>query len=151
LRFFFSIGWFDVSTRGTKNAYKLAWTKRRRLFRKRQGSSTKRLKSILSDIGVFRTLVNFTSAWITLENRPNHKWLCVELRTINQQKPSSGAMGSTFWRTFKQRLRIKITNTSNQFERWWSRHWIAEPWGNRRAVFIAAELLKNGRPNLVDP
>jgi hypothetical protein len=49
-------------TRGAKNAYKLAHTKDRRLFRKRQGSSTKRLQSRLSDIGVFRILVYFTSA-----------------------------------------------------------------------------------------
>jgi hypothetical protein len=35
----------------------------------------------LSDIGVFRTLVNFTSAFMTLDDRSNHKWLCVELRT----------------------------------------------------------------------
>jgi hypothetical protein len=44
-----------------KNANKLARTKERRLFRKRQGSSTKRLKSRLSDIRVFKTLENFTS------------------------------------------------------------------------------------------
>jgi hypothetical protein len=50
------------NTRGAKNAYKLARTKERRLFRKKQGSSTKRFQSRLNDIGVFRTLVNFTSA-----------------------------------------------------------------------------------------
>jgi hypothetical protein len=38
-------------TRVAKNAYKLAWTKERRLFRKKS----------LGDIGGFRTLVKFTS------------------------------------------------------------------------------------------
>jgi hypothetical protein len=33
----------EIKTRGVKNAYKLARTKERRLFRKKQGSSTKRL------------------------------------------------------------------------------------------------------------
>jgi hypothetical protein len=32
----------QIKTRGVKNAYKLARTKERRLFRKKQGSSTKR-------------------------------------------------------------------------------------------------------------
>jgi 2',3'-cyclic-nucleotide 2'-phosphodiesterase (5'-nucleotidase family) len=52
----------QIKTKGVKNAYKLARRKERRLFRKKQGSSTKRLQSRLSDIGVFRTLVNFISA-----------------------------------------------------------------------------------------
>jgi hypothetical protein len=43
----------QIKTRGAKNAYKLARTKERRLFRK---------KARQLDIGVFRTLVNFTSA-----------------------------------------------------------------------------------------
>jgi hypothetical protein len=50
----------QIKTRGANNAHKLVRTKERRLFRKRQGSSS--LQSRLSDIGVFRTLVNFTSA-----------------------------------------------------------------------------------------
>jgi hypothetical protein len=33
----------QIQTRGVKNAYKLTQTKERRLFRKKQGSSTKRL------------------------------------------------------------------------------------------------------------
>jgi hypothetical protein len=50
------------NTRVGKNAYKLARTKERRLLRKRQRSFTKRLQSRLSDIGVFWTLANCTSA-----------------------------------------------------------------------------------------
>jgi hypothetical protein len=50
------------NTRRAKNAYKLARTKTGICSEKRQGSSTKKLQSRLSDIGVFRTLVNFTSA-----------------------------------------------------------------------------------------
>jgi hypothetical protein len=52
----------QIKTRGVKNAYKLARTKEKRLFRKTQGSSAKRLQLRLSDIRVFRALVNFTSA-----------------------------------------------------------------------------------------
>jgi hypothetical protein len=48
----------QIKTIGVKKAYKLAQTKER----KKQGSSTKRLDSRLSNIGVFKTLVNFTSA-----------------------------------------------------------------------------------------
>jgi hypothetical protein len=44
----------------TRDAYKLAW--RGVCSEKRQGNSTKKLKSRLSDIGVFRTLVYFISA-----------------------------------------------------------------------------------------
>jgi hypothetical protein len=44
-------GMYENNTRGAKNAR----TKERRLFRKRQGSSTRRLQSRLSDIEVFRT------------------------------------------------------------------------------------------------
>jgi hypothetical protein len=40
------------NARGAKNANKLAQTKAGRLFRKKQGSSTKSLQSRLSDIGV---------------------------------------------------------------------------------------------------
>jgi hypothetical protein len=52
----------QIKTRGAKIAYKLARTKERRLSRKKQSSSKKRFQSRLSVIGVFRTLVNFTSA-----------------------------------------------------------------------------------------
>jgi hypothetical protein len=45
----------QTKTRGAKNAYKLARTRERLLFRKKQ-------KKRLSDNGVFRTLVNYTNA-----------------------------------------------------------------------------------------
>jgi hypothetical protein len=47
----------QINTREAKNAYKLAGTKERRLCRKRQGSSTKRLQSRMNDIGVFTYLL----------------------------------------------------------------------------------------------
>jgi hypothetical protein len=50
------------NTRRAKNACKLARMKERRLFKKKARQTTKRLQSRLSDIAVFRTLVNFTSA-----------------------------------------------------------------------------------------
>jgi hypothetical protein len=50
----------QIKTRGAKNADKLA--RSGVCSEKRQSSSTKRLKSRFSDIGVLRTLVNFTSA-----------------------------------------------------------------------------------------
>jgi hypothetical protein len=51
-----------------------------------------------------KALVNFTNAWMTLDDHSNHKWLCVEPRTGNyfpKKKPSSGEMERTFWRTLE--------------------------------------------------
>jgi hypothetical protein len=52
----------QIKTRGAKNAYKPARTKESVCSEIRRGSSTKTFQLRLSDIGVFRTLVNFTSA-----------------------------------------------------------------------------------------
>jgi hypothetical protein len=65
----------QIKTRGAKNDYKLARTKERRLFREKQGSSTKRLKSRLSDIGAVR------DAYLALEREAAKEGL-----KINEQK-----------------------------------------------------------------
>jgi hypothetical protein len=68
------------NTRGNKKAYKLARTKERRLFRKKARQLD---EEALIEIERHRTLVNFTSTRMTLDDRSNHKWLCVEPRTGN--------------------------------------------------------------------
>jgi hypothetical protein len=80
---------------------------------------------------------------MTLDDRSNHKWLCVEALihklgdlsqglschwffyvssqergTINQQKPSAGEMERTVWRTLEGWLRIGATNTSRPVGHW---------------------------------
>jgi hypothetical protein len=84
-----------------------------------------------------------------------------EWETIIQQKPSAGEIERTFWRTLERRLQIGATNMSSRFERWVdidlpSREEIEASLKylkNNKAAgadSIAAELLKNGGPNLVD-
>jgi hypothetical protein len=153
---------FQTKTRGANNAYKTSPDKRE-AFVKKKGKAARRrgFKARLSDIGVIRTHINFTSAWMTLDDRSNNKWLCVEPRTGNYYPTKTKC-----WRDGKKILkntwRIGATNTSSRFERWWSWHWFAEPWRNKKALkylknskaagadSIVAELLKNGEPNLVD-
>jgi hypothetical protein len=132
--------------------------------KKRQGNSTKRLQSRLSDIGVFRPLVKPEAPeWHKTTVRTTSGYMSSQERgTINQQKPSAGEIERTFWRTLDKGsgleqpthpvelrydgvdidllIRKKIEGALKYLK-------------NNKAAganSIADELLKNGGPDLVD-
>jgi adenylate kinase len=72
----------QIKIRGVKNIYKLAWTKERRLFRKKARQIDKEALNEIERHQSIRT----TSGYVSSQERG----------TINQQKPSAGEMERTF-------------------------------------------------------